>query len=433
MDADSVAALAGLVAEVAALGPVQQVDRLKSLDMQMRALEAEAAVVVDALHSSKAHLCDRHGSVRALLRAELRWSDAEITHRQRTAKLLADMPGVVAAMGAGAVGVSQARLLARVRANPRCGQLLPADSELMVGLAGTLSFYDFELCARRWEQLADEDGAHRDAEATHQRRYASLVERDGVGYLVGQGGALDTAEMNEIWQRFCDAEFAADWEAAVSEIGNGATGADMPRNGAQRRWDALCQIFRAAASTPIDAQRPESTVNILIDVETFEDALARMRLIPLRDESPIPTVRSATTNVRRCETVDGALVTASEAVMAALHGHVRRVVFDSAGNVIDLGRRRRLFAGAAREAVRLQAPRCTWPGCCITAGHCNADHTTDWQHGGNTRPTNGGPLCPKHDRAKNDGYRVFRDHAGRWHTYRPNGTEIGAAAILSRG
>ena len=428
MGPESVVSLAGLVADVAAFGAAQQIDRLKVLDAQLRSVEAEMAVVVDALHTSKAHVCDRHGSVRALLRGELRWSDAEITHRQRTAKLLADMPMVVEALGEGVVGVSQTRLLARVHANPRCGHLLAGDSQLMLGLARTLSFNDFELCVRRWEQLADQDGAHRDAEATHQHRYAGLVERDGVGYLVGQGGALDTAEMMEIWQRFCDAEFTADWEAAAAEIGDGATGADMARTGTQRRWDALLQVFRAAASTPANAQRPEPTVNIVIDIETFEDALARMRIIPLRDESPIPSVRCATTNVRRCETADGTLVTPSEAVMAALHGHVRRVVFDSAGNVIDLGRRRRLFAGAARDAVRLQASRCTWPGCCVTAGHCNADHTTDWQHGGTTRPTNGGPLCPKHDRAKNDGYRVHRDNTGQWHTYRPDGTEIGAAA-----
>ncbi len=427
MGSNSAVALAELVADVAALGATQQIDRLKELDAQLRSVEAEMAVAIDALHTSKAHLCDRHGSVRALLRSEFRWSDAEITHRQRTAKLLADIPAVVEALRDGAIGVAQARLLARARANPRCGHALVGASELLIGLARKLSYTEFELCVRRWEQLADEDGAYRDAEATHQRRYAGLVERDGVGYLVGQGGALDTAEMNEIWQRFCDAEFAADWEAASAELGEGATGAAMARTSAQRRWDALVQVFRAAASTPVGAQRPEPTVNIVIDVETFEDALARMRLIPMRDESPIPSVRHAAASVRRCETADGALVTPRDAVMAAMHGHVRRVVFDSGGNVIDLGRRRRLFAGAAREAVRLQAPRCTWPGCAVTAGHCNADHTTDWQHGGKTRPANGGPLCPKHDRAKNDGYRVFRDDAGQWHTFRPNGTEIGAS------
>ncbi len=91
------------MADVAALGAAQQIDRLKALDAQLRSVEAEMAVVIDALHTSKAHLCDRHASVRALLRGELRWSDAEITHRQRTAKLLADMPVVVEALGEGAV------------------------------------------------------------------------------------------------------------------------------------------------------------------------------------------------------------------------------------------------------------------------------------------------------------------------------------------
>jgi hypothetical protein len=96
--------------------------------------------------------------------------------------------------------------------------------------------------------------------------------------------------------------------------------------------------------------------------------------------------------------------------------------------VIDLGRRRRLFTGAAREAFLLHAPRCIWPGCATPAGHCNADHTHDWQHGGPTASTNGAPLCPRHDRWKNGGYRVRRDADGHWHTLRPDGSEIGAAA-----
>ena len=98
------------------------------------------------------------------------------------------------------------------------------------------------------------------------------------------------------------------------------------------------------------------------------------------------------------------------------------VVIDSAGNVIDYGRRRRLFTGAARDAVMLHSPRCTWSGCDTTSSYCNADHTIDWQHGGPTTTTNGGPLCPRHDRTKNRGYKLRRDPNGTWHTYRPDGT-----------
>lgn len=35
-----------------------------------------------------------------------------------------------------------------------------------------------------------------------------------------------------------------------------------------------------------------------------------------------------------------------------------------------------------------------------------------------------GPLCGGHDRLEEHGSTVVRDEQGRWHTYRPDGTEI---------
>ena len=57
--------------------------------------------------------------MRALLRAELRWSEGEVTHRLRTGRLFADLPEVVNALGRGDVGVAQVRDLARARARRR--------------------------------------------------------------------------------------------------------------------------------------------------------------------------------------------------------------------------------------------------------------------------------------------------------------------------
>ncbi len=111
--------------------------------------------------------------------------------------------------------------------------------------------------------------------------------------------------------------------------------------------------------------------------------------------------------------------------MASLHGHLRGVVFAASGEVIDLGRRRRWFTGAARQAVQLSSHRCLWPGCAVTVARCQIDHVTDWQHHGHTRPANGAVLCGHHNRSKNHGYSVRRDPNGNWHTYRPDGSEIG--------
>ena len=42
---------------------------------------------------------------------------------------------------------------------------------------------------------------------------------------------------------------------------------------------------------------------------------------------------------------------------------------------------------------------------------------------------NGGPACNHHNRWKNNGTITLRDAKGRWHTYRPDGTEIGWPTI----
>src|SRR5690606_32214941 len=116
-----------------------------------------------------------------------------------------------------------------------------------------------------------------------------------------------------------------------------------------------------------------------------------------------------------------------EVAAAAVVGSVRRVVVSSAGVVIDLGRRVRLFQGSSRLAVLLQSHTCIWPGCNVPASRCQADHTEPFSAGGargSTSPGNGAPLCGKHNRLKNHGFTTWRDPAGQWHTYRPDGTEI---------
>jgi Domain of unknown function (DUF222)/HNH endonuclease len=127
---------------------------------------------------------------------------------------------------------------------------------------------------------------------------------------------------------------------------------------------------------------------------------------------------------RRCETITGTLMQADEILYAMLIGHVRRVVYDSYGTVTDLGRKRRLFTGSAREAIMLNATRCFWPGCDIPVTRCEADHVQPWTDNGQTSPANGTPACSHHNRIKNKGYKVRRGPDGQWHTYRADGTEL---------
>jgi hypothetical protein len=119
-------------------------------------------------------------------------------------------------------------------------------------------------------------------------------------------------------------------------------------------------------------------------------------------------------------------------LVAAAMGHVRRVVLDSDGVVLDMGRKQRLFTGALREAVLMTSRWCIWPGCHRPSSHCEADHLLPWGTAGPTKTKNGGPACGQHNRWRAKGYRTWRDPAGRWHHYRPDGTEIGWRAEQQR-
>jgi hypothetical protein len=102
-------------------------------------------------------------------------------------------------------------------------------------------------------------------------------------------GALQGAAVMEIFRRFNDAEFHADWHAAKAVCGDGVRPADLARTAAQRRADALFAVFEQAASTPRDARRPAPLVNIVVDWDTFSNELSR------RHSATVPTMTRAPT------------------------------------------------------------------------------------------------------------------------------------------
>ena len=135
----------------------------------------------------------------------------------------------------------------------------------------------------------------------------------------------------------------------------------MPRTAGQRRADALMAIFEAAATAGIDGVPLEVVLNLVMDHDQFEQ-YTRQQL----DATPV-AIDPATVRDRRCETVDGVPVDPRQAVALALLGHVRRIVVDGAGVVVNAGRLRRLFTGPLRDILQVIEPRCIWLGCTIRA------------------------------------------------------------------
>jgi hypothetical protein len=240
-----------------------------------------------------------------------------------------------------------------------------------------------------------------------------VLPRDDGGFdLRASLDGVTGAEVREILAHHIDAQWRADWADAHDRLGDSATTRDLRRTEPQRRADALVAMARAAAATPNGPGPSQPTVNVLIDEATFEATLRRQ---------PIETARYRELVSR---TGDGHELHPHDAVNTALWAHVRRVVCDSAGVVIDLGRRSRLFEGSSRTAVMLLERTCAWVGCDRPSAWCHADHSVSWKQHGATVPRNGGPLCPAHNLLKERGFRVHRDEWGTWHTIDPSGAEI---------
>ena len=222
--------------------------------------------------------------------------------------------------------------------------------------------------------------------------------------------------MSEIFERFCDAEFSADWDAHAGPLRRRGLLRVDATHAMRNAGSTRCTRSSNAPPPPSpDAKAAIPLVNLVIDVPTLER-------LPRRE--PATCTAPADPRQRRCETVAGIPVPPSDVVAAMIWGQVRRVVVDSAGVVINMGRRQRLFTGNARQAVLLQSSRCVVAGCATPIRRCEADHLIEWGRHGHTDGANGAPVCGRHNRLKNSGYRVHRDDHGFWHTYRPDGTEI---------
>ncbi|MDG2114386.1 MAG: hypothetical protein P8N02_17455 [Actinomycetota bacterium] len=129
--------------------------------------------------------------------------------------------------------------------------------------------------------------------------------------------------------------------------------------------------------------------------------------------------------------LDGSPLEPTEATAATLTEYVSRIVVGADAVVIDKGRSQRLFTGSAAVAARIGATHCGWRGCWVPNRHCQIDHLQPYQPCGPdelpgvTDQRNAELFCGRHNRVKTTRrYQVWRDHQGRWHIQRPDGTAL---------
>jgi hypothetical protein len=411
--------------DVAAMSPAEAEQFVRALDRERRIIEARIATFVHQVGQTGLYLEDKHRTPKAWGKAACNWSGAEAGKFVKAGAMLATFDSAANMAARGDLGVAHMHALAQLVANPRVKEHLADGEALLVGQAAELDFDDYVSLLANWERIADEDGAHRDSEGTHRNRKAA-------GNIVGDQFFLDAVcglaqglQIKEILDAFAKSEWAADWDAGVVLHGDAMAAHLMERTDPQRRMDALLAIFLKAAGADSDATGSGLTINLMVGLSAFEHHLAKTtgaNVEPLDPNDPFS----------RCETADGTPVDPHDMLAAATIGQVRRVVLDSGGVVVNLGRKKRLFTGPLRDAVLMHSRWCTWPGCNRPAEQCEADHVLPWANAGPTNSRNGGPECGHHNRWKATGYTSRRDQHGQWHHYRPDGTEIGWRSTTTR-
>ena len=106
------------------------------------------------------------------------------------------------------------------------------------------------------------------------------------------------------------------------------------------------------------------------------------------------------------------------------------MLHDSAGKLLDLGRRRRRPNAALRRAARERDTcRCRFPGC--ESRRVDLHHIQYWSNGGRTTLGNLVSLCKYHHMLVHDrGYLIAAARDGTFAFYRPDGTAIPASPPL---
>lgn len=95
---------------------------------------------------------------------------------------------------------------------------------------------------------------------------------------------------------------------------------------------------------------------------------------------------------------NGKPISVSEARRLACRAGILPAVLGGRGEVLDLGRARRLFSGSQFKALAIRDKGCAAEGCTMPSSICHAHHDDPWSRGGVTDLDNGRLLCPHHHR-----------------------------------
>lgn len=122
---------------------------------------------------------------------------------------------------------------------------------------------------------------------------------------------------------------------------------------------------------------------------------------------------------------DGSALSMTQLARLMCDSSISRVVFSSSGEVMDVGREKRLFTPAQARAVVARDRTCRYPGCSDTIAHGQIHHALPWQAGGRTDLANAVLLCWHHHSLVHREMVTIFHHDGGFLFSEKDGTVIG--------
>ncbi|MBQ1016458.1 DUF222 domain-containing protein [Micromonospora sp. D93] len=275
------------------------------------------------------------------------------------------------ALASGAVSLEQARVIAETAATVSASAGVEVADKAVGVLVDWAGQFDPALLRKLGTRILDHvapDLADAAAAAALAAEAARATRDRHVTISEQAGGRLRLSGT-------LDAEAAALLRAVIDPL-SAPSGPDDTRCAGQRRHDALADVCRLALHSGELPETGGEPAQLVVTVDY--DGLARQ-------------LGSGTLDV-------GLRLTPDTVRRLACDAAILPAVLGGAGQVLDVGRQRRLVSGPLRRALVLRDAGCAFPGCDRPPRWCAAHHIRHWADGGPTSLDNAVLLCGHHHR-----------------------------------
>jgi hypothetical protein len=230
----------------------------------------------------------------------------------------------------------------------------PQAEERLVEIVEALDATDTGKAVAYWRQAMEGPG---DLDAARQQVRRGL-SASWIQGMLKVDGMLNTT---------CGQAFLAGLDANMPPPQEGDT-----RTPSQRRHDALENLSRDwldnGATPTVGGEKPHVVVHT--DLDALQGVAGGLH-----------------------ETEDGEIIDVDTLRMIACDCSVTRIVFGPDSEVLDVGRKTRVWSAAQRRAVIARDRHCQGAGCRAKPRHCAIHHLDHWADGGNTSVDKGKLFC----------------------------------------